>query len=231
MTIVLSAYNVLNYPEGGGHFWVYMQYVQGLRRLGCDVYWLEKLQGRRNATPDAGKVAEFAKRMERFGMGGKVILYENQANGNGDGARDYIGMSREDAEAILRRADLLLNFHYRIDPELLSLFRRTALVNIDPGILQFWVGAGQLSVPSHDVYFANGEVNVGAKPRRLLHHWRKRCSARRLDRARRSSLAAHFSSGLFGTVAAGALLRWWGIHDRVLVVELRLVNRRKGSFL
>ena len=25
--IILSAYNVASFPEGGGHFWVYMQYV------------------------------------------------------------------------------------------------------------------------------------------------------------------------------------------------------------
>ena len=36
-TVVLSAFNVANVPEGGGHFWVYMQYAQGLRRLGCEV--------------------------------------------------------------------------------------------------------------------------------------------------------------------------------------------------
>jgi len=40
-TVVISPFNVLNFPEGGGHFWVYMQYAQGLRELGCDVYWLE----------------------------------------------------------------------------------------------------------------------------------------------------------------------------------------------
>jgi len=41
-TVVLSAFNVAGFPEGGGHFWVYMQYALGLRQLGCDVYWLER---------------------------------------------------------------------------------------------------------------------------------------------------------------------------------------------
>ena len=44
-TIVVSAYKTANFPEGGGHFWVYMQYVQALRQLGCDVYWLENFRG------------------------------------------------------------------------------------------------------------------------------------------------------------------------------------------
>ena len=43
-TVVIAAYNVAAFPEGGGHFWVYLQYVLGLRQLGCDVYWLEGLR-------------------------------------------------------------------------------------------------------------------------------------------------------------------------------------------
>ena len=42
--VVISTHNVVNFPDGGGHFWVYMQYVEGLRRAGCDVYWLEQFR-------------------------------------------------------------------------------------------------------------------------------------------------------------------------------------------
>src|SRR5207249_3205597 len=41
-TVMVAAFNVAGFPEGGGHFWVYMQYVLGLRACGCDVYWLER---------------------------------------------------------------------------------------------------------------------------------------------------------------------------------------------
>ncbi len=157
-TVVISAYDVANYPEGGGHFWVYMQYVEGLRRLGCEVYWLENLRRRGDPAQDAANVGEFAKRMDRFGMGGNFILYEDRKTENGDVRRDYIGMSVSKAETIFRRADLLLNFHYAIDPAVLSLFPRTALVDIDPGLLQTWISVGQLTVPKHDVYFTIGET-------------------------------------------------------------------------
>ena len=50
MTVVISVYKVANFPDGGGHLWVYMQYAQGLRRLGCEVYWLEQV--RLSGTPD-----------------------------------------------------------------------------------------------------------------------------------------------------------------------------------
>src|SRR5256885_12921004 len=36
-------------------------------------------------------------------------------------------------------------------------FQRTALVDIDPGLLQFWITRGQLRVPEHDFYFTIGE--------------------------------------------------------------------------
>src|SRR2546425_8886886 len=80
-----------------------------------------------------------------------------------DGATSprFIGCTRPEAEAVLRRADLVLNFHYAIAPRLLACARRTALVDIDPGLTQIWMSTGQLRVPSHDVYFTIGEA-VGA---------------------------------------------------------------------
>jgi hypothetical protein len=97
--------------------------------------------------------------MARFGMTGKLILYAgNGPGGIGTLPQEYLGLSREEAEAVFERADLLLNFHYAIAPSLLARFRRTALVDIDPGLLQFWIRRRQLSVPRHDLYFTTGET-------------------------------------------------------------------------
>lgn len=161
-TIVISPSNVANFPDGGGHFWVYMQYVHGLRRLGCEVYWLERFRRGRHPDRDADMLRVFFERMERYGLRDHLLVYESNARTDGESApREYIGIERSSAEAICRRADLLLNFRYAIAPGLLALFRRTALVDIDPGLLQFWISAGQLVVPRHDLYFTTGET-VGA---------------------------------------------------------------------
>ena len=40
--VVVSPSNVFDFPEGGGHAWVYLQHVHGLQRSGCEVYWLER---------------------------------------------------------------------------------------------------------------------------------------------------------------------------------------------
>jgi hypothetical protein len=162
-TVVISPSNVVNFREGGGHFWVYMQYAQGLRRLGCEVYWLEHFR-RGDPDRDAAVLVTFFERMERFGLGGKAFLYTDTSDGlpgdesAGHEQRSYIATTAAEAEAVFRRADLLLNFHYAIDPALLGHFRRTALVDIDPGLLQFWIDAGQLTVPRHDLHFSTGET-------------------------------------------------------------------------
>jgi hypothetical protein len=154
-TVVLSAYKVANTPEYGGHFWVYMQYAHALRRLGCDVYWLERVRRADPRRDASAAIATFFRRMERYGLGGRTILYETAG---ANGAIRFIGVTAAKAEAVFRRADLLLNFHYAIDPGLLARFRRTALVDIDPGLLQLWISRGQLRVPAHDLHLTIGET-------------------------------------------------------------------------
>lgn len=138
-TVVISPFDVATFPAGGGHFWVYTQYAQGLLQLGCEVVWLERVH---EELPEAA-TATFFDRMERYGLGGNAFLYQDE---------------REVPEAIARRADLLLNFDQSIDPAVLARFRRTALVDIDPGLLQFWMATGQLEIAPHDVHFTIGET-------------------------------------------------------------------------
>lgn len=137
--VVISPYAVAGFPADGGHFWVYAQYAQGLQQLGCEVIWLERVP----EPLSEAVAATFFERMERYGLEGNAFLYSDE---------------REVPEAIARRADLLLNFDQRIDPALLARFRRTALVDIDPGLLQFWMTTGQLEIALHDVHFTIGET-------------------------------------------------------------------------
>src|SRR2546430_16852327 len=74
-TVVISVYKVANFPDGGGHFWVYLQYAQALRRLGCEVYWLEQLRPLRDPGREPRLLDAFLARMERFGLRGRTLLY------------------------------------------------------------------------------------------------------------------------------------------------------------
>lgn len=167
-TVVVSTFETANFTDGGGHFWVYMQYIQGLRRCGCDVYWMEEFRPGDGPAEDRGRsgtardhaaedraVASFLERARDFGLEGRVLLHVARP---GATAREWIGVSAAEAEAAVRGADLMLNFHYAMAPSLLAWARRTALVDIDPGLLQLWIDTGQLCVPRHDRYFSIGET-------------------------------------------------------------------------
>lgn len=143
--VVIAPSNVASFPEGGGHFWVYMQYVTGLRRLGCEVVWLERVRSREEAAQDGALRRGLVERLERYGMGVRPVLY-----------------SGPDVPAALvpelAGADLLLNFQYDASPELLARFPRTALVDIDPGLLQHWIAQEEIEPAAHDLYFTTGET-------------------------------------------------------------------------
>src|SRR5260370_34275928 len=96
-TVVLSPCNVVNSPNVGGHFWVYMQYAQGLRRLGCDVYWLECFRSEGGPEAEAAALRAFGERMERYGLGGKLLPYPNLESPGADGPREHVGVSRAGA--------------------------------------------------------------------------------------------------------------------------------------
>lgn len=157
--VVISPSNVVTFPEGGGHFWVYLQYVEGLRQLGCDVYWLEQFRSSGDRAQDERMLSIFHQRMEAYGLGDKTMIYTADGScSHPDRPYRFLTVESAKAEAIIQQADLLLNFFYSIEPLLLSRFRRTALVDIDPGLLQFWMSVGQLVVPPHDYYFTTGET-------------------------------------------------------------------------
>ncbi|MGH8968541.1 MAG: hypothetical protein ACRDV1_01190 [Actinomycetes bacterium] len=156
-TVVLAAYDVANTPGIGGHFWVYAQYADALRRLGCDVYWLEQLTSTGDPATDHARVRTLADRLERLGLADRLLVHVCQAGSAPTPEPAWVTCSAARAEGVFRRTDLLLNFHYAMSPELLTRFRRTALVDIDPGMLQNWWRSGRLDLHDHDVRFSIGE--------------------------------------------------------------------------
>jgi hypothetical protein len=156
--VLLATVRLLEFVEGAGHFWVYMQYAQALRRLGCDVYLLDSFTWS-DEPPDPRRVREFLDRMARYGLQDKVIV---SANGGGHSVLREAGPAASAAEPelgdLLNDADLLLNFNYHLGADVVAAARRSALVDIDPGLLQFWISRGYISPADHDLYFTTGET-------------------------------------------------------------------------
>src|SRR2546422_10200008 len=106
-TAVISVYKVANFPDGGGHFWVYMQYVQALLRLGCEVYWLEQPKPERDPPRGDVLLAMFFERMKRVGLEGKTRLYTRERAPGGTGSRHVLGSTSARAGGGLQRRDAL----------------------------------------------------------------------------------------------------------------------------
>src|SRR5712675_1397203 len=125
-TIVICTHNVLGASEWGGHMWVYLQYIESLRRLGCEVYWMEDLDSEKDARKDANAVSKLA---------GKLLIFRQvEQLGGGPPEIEFLNTTQAQGERIFAQAELLLNFCYFLGPEILSRFRRTALVDIDPAL-------------------------------------------------------------------------------------------------
>jgi hypothetical protein len=146
--VLIATVRLFEFMEGGGHFWAYMQYAEALRRLGAEVYVLDSSTWSDEA-PDPLRVREFHDRMARRGLEDRVIV-------GGNGGHDALS-------EVLDEVDLLLNFNYHLGSDIVSAVGRTALVDIDPGLLQFWISRGFISPAAHDLYFTIGET-VGRRP-------------------------------------------------------------------
>ena len=151
-TVCLAA-DTLTYPEGGGHLWVYLNWALGLRAIGCRVIWLEGIAPSVPTHELQAKLGALRSRLARYGLAESVALcFSNSEPLTPAATQGYldIGAAAE--------ADLLLNLAYSIPPEMVKRFRRSALVDIDPGRLQIWISEGQLRVAPHDLYFTIGET-------------------------------------------------------------------------
>lgn len=152
LTVCLCA-NTLSYSEGGGHLWVYLNWALGLRALDVEVIWLEQIDPDATERETHDNVASLKDQLCHYGFAQSIAL----CSSNGETSKGGFSSNDLNVERAVE-ADLLLNFAYDISPRLVARFRRSALVDIDPGLTQTWASAGSLSLPKHDIYFTIGET-------------------------------------------------------------------------
>jgi hypothetical protein len=182
ITVCIAPVRTLEYPEGGGHLWEYLNWALGLRSVGCKVVWLEAVAANSPAAELRAKVSALKLRLERYDLVNCLALYSSSAAALPVNAA-ALGCLDLDAAA---GADLLLEFRYDTPVHVVKRFRRSALLDIDPGLSQAWINKGRMSLTPHDVYFTTGETvgqlgtripDVGLKwiytrPCVALDHWR-----------------------------------------------------------
>jgi hypothetical protein len=166
MTTVCMTPLTLGYPQGGGHLWEYLNWALSLRALGCRVLWLEDIGEHAATNPRElveRDIATLSARLEAYGLDRALALTSFFSGHDLDpGLVD----GRLDLEAAASESDLMLDFAYDTPPGALAMFRRTAILDLDPGLLQLWMAQGKLQVTEHDVNFTIGET-VGTREARF----------------------------------------------------------------
>jgi hypothetical protein len=155
-TVCLLA-QTLGYPEGGGHFWCYYNWALGFQSAGFRVIWLETV-GDKLATPDAlhRSVVGLRRRLATEAVSFHLALTrENSAPL--PGLSELGALSLTEAAA---QADLLVNFRYGFPHEAVRSFRRSVLMDIDPGLLAYWISKKYFTLAPHDAYATVGG-NIG----------------------------------------------------------------------
>jgi hypothetical protein len=135
----------------GGHAMHVLQILEGLRRLGHDVLFLEFL----TEAPAPEAAAAFAAT-----LGDRPGALLDAATGE-----SFAGMSRTAVASFAERADALISLaaHYRREPwPLLEAVRPRILIEQDPGYTQLWAADAepQEIFGEHDLHFTVG-ANVG----------------------------------------------------------------------
>jgi len=152
-TICIAPANTVAYPNGGGHLWVYLQWALALRALGCRVIWLEGVARDTTVAETNRRIATLKARLDHWGLAECLALC----------SLDEAPLSPEVAAPCLpletaAEADLLLNLWHSLPSTVVRRFRRSALIDTDPGLLQIWMTTGAVRVASHDHYFTIGET-------------------------------------------------------------------------
>jgi hypothetical protein len=151
LTVCLAPARTIGYPQGGGHFWVYLNWALALRALGCRVIWLEGFEPAGDEAPE--QLETLAARLEPYGLARSLALFslDDRPLPTDVAARCLdLGAAAE--------ADVLLNLWHSLPPQVVARFRRSAFVDTDPGTLQLWMTNGRIRVAPHDMYFTVGET-------------------------------------------------------------------------
>jgi hypothetical protein len=131
-----------------------LQYVLGLRRLGVDCVWVDRIGAvdPRDAPHSLDYLTRRAGELARdFGFQDRYcIVY--------DGGARHFGLSGAELRDVAAGADLLINLggHLPPDSPLMRIPRR-AYIDVDPGFTQIWAGQADTGLERHNHFFTVGQ--------------------------------------------------------------------------
>jgi hypothetical protein len=167
--IVVSSV-IANKPFNGGNARMVLNWLQGLQRLGADVFFIEQIRSRDCVDANGAPVSVSGSVNRAYfdhvlgaaaATAGSALI--EVAGDTLEGARVH-GATPAELLDLASDADLLINISGHLSIEALkNRFRRKVYVDLDPGYTQLWhaEGSGAARLENHDVYFTVGQ-RIGA---------------------------------------------------------------------
>lgn len=222
MKVCLAPTYLLQNIRLGGHAWVFLNWALGLRDQGCDLILLEQLRWRESPEQLLQHLRSFRQRLAAVGLASAKI-----APVLADELPQRLAPVRQEFDALtisleqaFDEADLFLNFNYGIPQSIVDRFQRSAMVDIDPGLLQVWISGGHLRPPVHDINFTIGET-VGRPGARFSD-----CGMKWHHLPPPVHLPSWPVMGSQENAAYTTVTNWWGEYE---VIDGEMVNNEKRT--
>ena len=161
VTVCIAA-STLYYPEGGGHMWVYLNWALGFMSNGCKVIWMEEIKPSAGRKKNLQLISILQRKLQDYGLQDNIALWQSGGTGLDENYSE-IGI---DVETAAVQSDILLNQDYVMPFLIIRHFRKSVLLDIDPGLLQMWITKDALHIAPHNFYFTTGET-VGVPGSRI----------------------------------------------------------------
>lgn len=152
--VVIGSAFVAKYPNGGGNYWVPLQYLRGFRDLGCDAWWLEVVEGSGDTGVDAMFIETFLQRAAELNIAAWTTLAFYPSGVKNPDDRHLYGEAGD--LDVLSRDALLLNLVGSLNSALRQPFARSILFDLDPGLFQIWASQWHMGVGEHDLHLTIG---------------------------------------------------------------------------
>jgi hypothetical protein len=132
-------------PYQGGATWAVLQYVLGLRLLGCDVYLIEPIAPAAIRPQDTSLAASINARYfqdvaARFGLTRRAALLNQDT-------RETVGLTYDELVEVAQSTDVLINISGMLtDPALFEAVPRRMYLDLDPAFNQLWHAVEHINV-------------------------------------------------------------------------------------
>ncbi len=156
-SVCIGVPNALRYPQGG-HLWVFLNWSLGFRAAGATrVIWLDVIDPQEPPPVLRDRISVLKARIAPHGLADSLALVTP------DGRRVETDTGCLGPDEATASADLLFDVRYDLPESLVRRFRRSALLDIDPGLLQIAMQHKHMNPAPHDVYFTIGEARGRAE--------------------------------------------------------------------